>query len=108
VRRRDPGEPLAACRERGERRAEQAQLADAIVRGQELGEAAGRPAAAGQFRVERREAGRHARARHLSERVAAPDVGAGEEGGERSAGVGEPHCKTRCEGGSGFKARGCG
>jgi len=41
-------------------------------------------------------------------RVAAPDVGAGEEVGERSAGVGEPHCKTRCGRGCGFKARGCG
>jgi len=47
VRRRDPGEPQSATGQPGERGPEQAQLADALVRGQYLGQRPGGPAPPG-------------------------------------------------------------
>jgi hypothetical protein len=59
VRRCDPGEPLLAARQSGERAAEHAQLADSFMREQQLGQRTDRPAAARKLRVERRETGRY-------------------------------------------------
>ncbi len=74
VGRGDPRDETPLARELCERWTEKAQFADALVRGQDFGERACRPAAARQRRVERREPRAHARARDLREVVAAPDV----------------------------------
>ena len=70
----DPRDETLFAGESRERRAEETQLADALVRGQDFGERARRPAAARQRGIERGEARRHTRARDLGEIVAAPDV----------------------------------
>ncbi len=71
----DPRETTPRAREARERRPEQAQLADPRVSGQDLGEGARRPAAAGQLGVERGKAARNARRGDAAELGAAPDVG---------------------------------
>src|SRR6266700_2898485 len=81
---RDPeqesGCPAALGDERG---AEQAQLADAFVRRQDLGQRSGGPAAAGKLGVKLGESAGNRRRAGPAQTVAAPDVGALEQGGER-------------------------
>jgi len=62
VRRRDPRQHALLRGQGGQGSAQYAQLADAFMLGQDFGQRRSRPAAAGQFRIERGEAGRHARA----------------------------------------------
>src|SRR6266700_3844480 len=83
VRWSDPGEPQSPVRQGGERGAEQAQLADAFVRRQDLGQRSGRPAAAGKLGVKLGESAGNRRRAGPAQTVAAPDVGALEQSGER-------------------------
>ena len=62
----DPHQHPSFTRERGERRAEYAQFADAFVLRQDFSKRRGRPAAPRQFRVELRETARHARTRDIT------------------------------------------
>ena len=91
VRRSDPGQPVPCRAERGERRQDQAQLADALLLQQELGERAGRPAAAGQTGIERGKARGHALQRHPAAAVAAPDARLAEQRFQRRMGRGGAH-----------------
>ena len=68
----DHHQPTGPLR-RDQRRREQADLADAGMRQQQLGERPARPAAAGQLGVERGEAGRHRVAAAAAELVAEPE-----------------------------------
>src|SRR6266699_3359475 len=83
VRWSDPGEPQSPVRQGGERGAEQAQLADAFVRRQDLGQRSGGPAAAGKLGVKLGESAGNRRRAGPAQTVAAPDVGALEQSGER-------------------------
>src|SRR5713226_9552326 len=83
VRGSDPGEPQSPIRQGSERGAEQAQLADAFVRRQDLGQRSGRPAAAGKLGVKLGKSAWNRRRAGPAQIVAAPDVGALEQGGER-------------------------
>ena len=78
MRRCDPRERALLRRQCGQCRAQYAQFADACVLRQNFRQRGGRPAAAGQFSVERGETGRHAGARHAAQLIAAPDGGMGE------------------------------
>ena len=66
-------------REPGQRRQQQAQLADAATQRQELGQTTTRPAATGQLAVEIGEARRHAGQRCPGQRIAPPDIGTFED-----------------------------
>src|SRR6266850_2256983 len=83
VRRSDPGEPQSALGQFGKRRSKQAQLADAFVRGQDLGQRPGRPASAGKLGVKPGKSTWNGRRAGPAQAVAAPDIGAIEQGGER-------------------------
>src|SRR6267142_898453 len=83
VRRSDPGEPQSALGQSGKRRSKQAQLADAFVRGQDLGQRPGRPASAGKLGVKPGKSTWNGRRAGPAQAVAAPDIGAIEQGGER-------------------------
>jgi hypothetical protein len=72
----DPGEPQAPFRQRRERGAEQAQLADAFMSGQDLDERSRGPSAAGKLGVERGESAGDRRCTGPGEAAAPPDVGA--------------------------------
>ena len=75
VRRADRQRPAALGTDRGERRHQQAQLAQARAIDEEFAQGAARPAAAGQFGIERGKAARHRRQRRRRDAVAAPDIG---------------------------------
>src|SRR5439155_15059177 len=76
-------EPQSPIRQGSERGAEQAQLADAFVRRQDLGQRSGGPAAAGKLGVKLGESAWNRRRAGPAQTVAAPDIGALEQGGER-------------------------
>src|SRR6267143_246514 len=83
VRRSDPGEPQSALGQPGKRRSKQAQLADAFVRRQDLGQRPGRPTPARELGVKPGKSTWNGRRAGPAQTVAAPDVGAIELGGER-------------------------
>jgi len=68
----DPRQPLARRRQAGEGGAEQAQLSDAFVRGQDLGEACRRPASSGKLGIQRGETRSQAGRGHARKPAAAP------------------------------------
>src|SRR6266700_1174273 len=82
VRWRDPDEPQSALGQPGKRRSKQTQLADALVRRQYLGQRSDRPASAGKLGVKPGESTWKGRRAGPAQTVAAPDVGAIEQGGE--------------------------
>src|SRR5437773_1268920 len=83
VRRCDPDEPQSAPGQSGKRRSKQAQLADAFVRRQDLDQRSGRPASAGKLGVKPGKSTWKGRRTGPAQDLAAPDVGAIEQGGER-------------------------
>src|SRR5712672_1675747 len=83
VRRRDPDEPQSALGQSGKRGSKQAQLADAFVRRQDLGQRSGRPASAGKLGVKLGKSARNRRRTGPIQTVPTPDIGAVEQGGER-------------------------
>ena len=66
-------------REPGQRRQQQAQLADAATQRQKFGHTTTRPATTGQLAVEIGEARRHAGQRSPEKRIAPPDIGTFED-----------------------------
>lgn len=72
VRRRKPHDPLSGPGERGERGQDKLQLADTFAVAEDLGQRAGRPAAAGKLAVEVHKA-RGDRGCRDGQRAAAPD-----------------------------------
>src|SRR5205809_91390 len=83
VRRRDPDEPQSAPGQSGKRRSKQAQFADAVVRRQDLGQHSGGPASAGKLGVKPGKSTGKGRRTGPAQDLAAPDIGAIEQGGER-------------------------
>src|SRR6266705_3504273 len=83
VRRCDPDEPQSAPGQSGKRRSKQAQLADAFVRRQDLGQHSGGPASAGKLGVKLGKSTGKGRRTGPAQDLAAPDIGAIEQGGER-------------------------
>ena len=71
MRRREPRNPPLAGAQLGERRDDELELAHALALGEDFGQRARRPAAAGQLAVERSEAARHC-ARGAGGNTAAP------------------------------------
>ena len=86
VRRRDPDKPQSASGQSGKRGPKQAQLADAFVRRQDLGQRSGRPAPAGKLGIKPGKSAWNGRRAGPAQAVAAPDVGAIEQGGKRTKG----------------------
>src|SRR6266516_1338036 len=83
VRRCDPDEPQSAPGQSGKRRSKQAQLADAFMRRQDLGQHSGGPASAGKLGVKPGKSTGKGRRTGPAQDLAAPDIGAIEQGGER-------------------------
>ncbi len=73
MRRRQPGDALAAGAQRSERGQHQAQFSHALARSKDFGERACRPAAARQFAIEQREACRQRPGFGSNGSAAAPD-----------------------------------
>jgi hypothetical protein len=90
VRRSDQHQPALFLGQVRERRRQQAQLADALLAGEQLGERGARPTCARQLSIERGESRGHALDDDLRVLVAAPDGGMLEdevEGGGHAAAV---------------------
>ena len=83
MRRRDQHHGLPGCRERRQRRQQQAEFADALMFRQQFGQCPARPAAVGQFGIEGGKAAGKSRRRRYGERIAAADVGALQDLGKR-------------------------
>src|SRR5712691_9615077 len=83
VRRRDPDEPQSVLGQSGKRGSKQAQLADAFVRRQDLGQRSGRPASAGKLGVKLGKSACNRRRTDPIQTVPTPDIGTVEQGGER-------------------------
>ena len=82
MRRRHQHHGLPGGGQRGQRRQQEAEFADAFAIQQQFGQGPARPAAARQFGIEPRETAGKGRRRRHGESVAAPDVGALQDLGE--------------------------